>query len=139
MNKKFFTIILVAVLAFSVNSQASFPIKPKQHTETKTENIAATENNATATETTTAATSNESKHAEKKHNLISRLFHKIKEGKDVLPQALYIVLCILPLGWLAMGLNDNFTGKDWVISLVLYLLIYLPGLIYSLIMMGKYY
>jgi uncharacterized membrane protein YqaE (UPF0057 family) len=60
-------------------------------------------------------------------------------GKAKIEKTIYIVMCVFLLGWLAMGLNDNFEGYDWAISLILYLLGWLPGLIYSLIKMSKYY
>ena len=60
-------------------------------------------------------------------------------SKAKIEQIVYIILAILPLGWLGMGLNDNFQGYDWLISLVLYLVLWLPGIIYTLIMMPKYY
>jgi uncharacterized membrane protein YqaE (UPF0057 family) len=61
-----------------------------------------------------------------------------KEEGGSLPQWAYIVLSILWLGWLAIGIKSNWKGNDWWISLLLYLL-YFPGLIYSLIVMKKYY
>jgi uncharacterized membrane protein YqaE (UPF0057 family) len=48
-------------------------------------------------------------------------------------------MAIVFFGWLAMGLNDDFEGFDWLISLLLYILGWLPGVIYTLIMMKKYY
>jgi uncharacterized membrane protein YqaE (UPF0057 family) len=56
-----------------------------------------------------------------------------------LPQWAYIVLSIFALGWLAIGIKSNWKGNDWWISLLLYFLFYFPGLIYSLIVMKKYY
>lgn len=56
-----------------------------------------------------------------------------------LPKGLYVVLAIIGLGWLAMGLLSDWSGSDWIISLVLYILLWLPGLIYSLIKMSDYY
>jgi uncharacterized membrane protein YqaE (UPF0057 family) len=60
------------------------------------------------------------------------------DGGDV-PQWLYIVLSILFLGWLAIGIKSNWKGNDWWIALLLYFVFYFPGLIYSLIVMHKYY
>lgn len=59
------------------------------------------------------------------------------DGK--ISKGLYVVLSILGFGWLAMGILDDWSGSDWIISLVLYFLFYLPGLIYSLVKMKKYY
>ncbi len=56
-----------------------------------------------------------------------------------LPQWAYIVLSIFALGWLAIGVKSNWKGNDWWISLLLYFCFYFPGLIYSLIVMKKYY
>jgi hypothetical protein len=53
-------------------------------------------------------------------------------------KTVYIVLAILGFGWLAIGLNDNWKGQKWIIALVLGLL-WLPGVIYSLIHMKDYY
>lgn len=86
--------------------------------------------------TATFATRHESTH---KHSLFSKIWHAVKPDSDNIPKPLYVVLSIIWLGWLAMGINDNFEGWDWVISLILYLLFWLPGVIYSLIMMKKYY
>lgn len=62
-----------------------------------------------------------------------------KADSGVMPGILYIILAILGLGWLAMGINDAFSDFDWLISLILYILFYLPGLIYTLIKYNKYY
>jgi uncharacterized membrane protein YqaE (UPF0057 family) len=65
---------------------------------------------------------------------------KFKKGGDAeISKGLYIVLAIFGLGWLAMGLNDEWEGSDWLISLLLYFLFYLPGLIFTLVKMKKYY
>ncbi len=56
-----------------------------------------------------------------------------------LPQWAYVVLSIFALGWLAIGVKSNWQGNDWWISLLLYFVFYFPGLIYSLVVMKKYY
>ncbi len=61
-----------------------------------------------------------------------------ESGGD-LPKWAYIVLSIFALGWLAIGVRSNWKGNDWWIALLLYFLFYFPGLIYSLIVMKKYY
>ena len=61
------------------------------------------------------------------------------KGGAEISKGLYIVLAIFGLGWLGMGLNDNFKGDEWLISLLLYILFWLPGFIYTLIKMKKYY
>jgi uncharacterized membrane protein YqaE (UPF0057 family) len=70
----------------------------------------------------------------KKKSLVSRLFHKLKEESAEISQGLYIVL-----GWLAIGINDDFTSAHWLIALLLTILGWLPGVVYSLIVMGDYY
>lgn len=69
---------------------------------------------------------------------LKKSLHK-KAGSSAIPQVLYIIMAIFWLGWLAMGINDNFSGYDWLISLLLYFLFWLPGFIFTLIKMGKYY
>ena len=56
-----------------------------------------------------------------------------------LPQWAYIVLSIIALGWLAIGVKSNWSGNDWWIALLLYFCFVIPGIIYSLIVMKKYY
>lgn len=70
---------------------------------------------------------------------VAQKFLKKKAGTADISKGLYIVLAIIGLGWLAMGLLDDWSGSDWIISLVLYFLFFLPGLIYTLIKMKKYY
>jgi uncharacterized membrane protein YqaE (UPF0057 family) len=48
-------------------------------------------------------------------------------------------MAIFALGWLAIGIITDFKGNDWWIALLLYFLFYFPGLIYSLVVMKKYY
>ncbi len=76
--------------------------------------------------------------AVKKQSFFSKMFHK-KGGSAEISKALYVVLAIIGFGWLGMGINDNFEDWDWVLSLVLYIIFYLPGLIYTLVKMKKYY
>ncbi len=54
-------------------------------------------------------------------------------------KGIYILLAIFGLGWLAMGLLDDFEGNNWWIGLILGFLCFFPGLIYSLIKMKDYY
>ena len=54
-------------------------------------------------------------------------------------KGLYVVLAIFGLGWLAMGLLDDFEGNNWWVGLLLGLLCWLPGVIYSLVKMKDYY
>ena len=67
-------------------------------------------------------------------------FLKSKMGKAAnISKGVYILLAILGLGWLAMGLLDDWQGNDWWINLILTLLCWLPGVIHALIKMKKYY
>lgn len=61
------------------------------------------------------------------------------EGGGDLPKWAYIVLSIIALGWLAIGVKSAWKGNDWWIALLLYFLFIIPGIIYSLIVMKKYY
>lgn len=70
---------------------------------------------------------------------VAQKFLKKKAGSTSISKGLYVVLAILGLGWLAMGILDDWSGSDWIISLVLYFLFFIPGLIYTLIKMKKYY
>lgn len=74
-----------------------------------------------------------------KQTFRQRLAHAFLPSSDNIPKPLYVVLAIFWLGWLGMGINDNFEGWNWVISLLLYCLFWLPGVIYTLIMMRDYY
>lgn len=65
--------------------------------------------------------------------------HGAADSGSGFPKWAYIVFALLALGWLAIGIRSDFKGNDWWISLLLYLLFYLPGLIYTLVVMKKYY
>lgn len=54
-------------------------------------------------------------------------------------KGLYIALSIFFLGWLAMGILDNWSGNNWIIDLLLYFLVWLPGFIFAMIKMGDYF
>jgi uncharacterized membrane protein YqaE (UPF0057 family) len=60
-------------------------------------------------------------------------------GDSGISKTVYIILSIFSLGWLAIGLNDNWKGSKWIIALVCYFLLWLPGVIYSLMHMKDYY
>lgn len=64
---------------------------------------------------------------------------KAEGGGGDLPKWLYIVMSIFFLGWLAIGIKGGFKGNDWWICLLLYFLFWLPGVIYALVVMDKYY
>lgn len=56
-----------------------------------------------------------------------------------LPKGVYIAMCILPLGWLAIAINSNFTENEWIFALLWYVLLYLPGVYFSLRQMKRFY
>ena len=56
-----------------------------------------------------------------------------------LEKTVYIVLAIVGLGFVGIGILDDWDGSDWIIALVLSLLCWLPGVIYSLVKMKNYY
>ncbi len=138
-----FAFMLSAILLKTNESKAAFPVKKGAVTEIATQpaptvaTIATpapgSDNSIVQREETITRT--------KKHSAFSNLINKIVNPRraTAMPPFAYILLCVIALGWLAMGLNDDFGGYEWVLSLVLYILFYFPGLIYSLIMMGKYY
>lgn len=135
--KKFLLMAFIATVTFSTTSQAGFVMKKHPATVVTQNAVASTEAQVlTSNESAAVAQTNE---VAEKQSIFSKMFHKSAKGKAEISKPLYIVLAILPFGWLAMGINDNFEGWDWVISLVLYILGWLPGLIYTLVKMKKYY
>lgn len=72
---------------------------------------------------------------------IAQKLLKKSEGKASadIPKGVYILAAIFGLAWLIMGILDNFEGNNWWISLILYFLFWLPGLIHALIKMSDYY
>jgi len=62
-----------------------------------------------------------------------------KENETDISKGLYIVLAFFGLGWLGIGLLDGFSGSTWIVSLLLYCLLWLPGFIYTLVKMKDYY
>ena len=54
-------------------------------------------------------------------------------------EGVYILLAILGLGWLAMGLIDDWQGDTWIINLILSVLCWLPGLIHALVKKKDYF
>jgi uncharacterized membrane protein YqaE (UPF0057 family) len=63
---------------------------------------------------------------------------KTKKGGDI-SKGLYIAGAILGFAWILMGIMDEWSGSDWIVNLVLYILCYLPGVIHAFIKMKKYY
>jgi uncharacterized membrane protein YqaE (UPF0057 family) len=132
--KKYFLLIAVLVFVFlgAANSYAAFPIHSHQHAVVTNSNVTAKTNDVNQ------ALAVHAQVITHKQSFFSHLFQKLVGGAAI-SKGLYIILAILPFGWLGMGLNDNFTGSDWIISLVLYILLWLPGLIYTLVKMKNYY
>ena len=62
-----------------------------------------------------------------------------KNGAEDIDKGLYIVLAILGLGFIAMGLMDDWEGQNWWINLILTFLCWIPGVIHALIKMKDYY
>lgn len=125
--KKLLPIAVIAMMA--TNANAAFVVK--QQPAQATEVVSATQQTAN-----TLTQTNEVSTIENAQALESQQAAKSTDG---ISKGIYILLALLGLGWLGMGLNDDFGGSDWIISLVLYLLFFLPGFIYTLIKMKKYY
>ncbi len=125
--KKLLPIAVIAMMA--TNANAAFVVK--QQPTQATEVVSVTQQTAN-----TLTQTNEVSTIENAQALESQQAAKSTDG---ISKGIYILLALLGLGWLGMGLNDDFGGSDWVISLVLYLLFFLPGFIYTLIKMKKYY
>jgi len=66
-------------------------------------------------------------------------FIKKKSKAADISEGVYILLAIIGLGWLAMGLLDDWEGNNWIIGLILAVLCWLPGLIYALVKKSEYY
>ena len=136
--KKILLLAAAALTLCTTPSMAGFVTK-KHATSVAAErfvsNEAPTVTNAAAADEAPAAQVQE--HASKQ-TIVSRVMHKLAKASAEIPKVLYIVMSIVALGWLAMGINGDFEDWDWVIALLLSIL-WLPGVIYSLIKMKKYY
>jgi len=128
--KKLLLAILAVVLFSTIDAEAG--IATKKHKATV--EVVATSGNTSGKTVPVHATK-----AMKRRAIMERVANIFKHDSDAIPKPLYVVLAIIALGWLAMGINDNFEGWHWVISLLLYILGWLPGVIYTLIMMKDYY
>lgn len=138
--KKVTLTLLAAGMLFSGNSYAGFLMKKNIPTTTVATTTAATQVAQTEVLTGSSVTlPAENMQIAKKQTVLSKLLTRVAGKSAEIPKILYVLLAIIGFGWLGMGINDNFNGWDWVISLVLYLLGWLPGLIYTLIKMNKYY
>ena len=74
-----------------------------------------------------------------KLKLAKKLLMKKNKKSSDLPKAVYVVLSIFWLGWLAMGVLDDWNGDNWWICLLLYFLFWLPGFIFAMVKMSEYY
>ena len=63
---------------------------------------------------------------------------KMNKGEDI-EKGLYIILGIFGLGFIAMGLIDDWQGQNWWMNLILSALCWLPGVIHALVKMKEYY
>lgn len=136
--KKITLTLLTAGMLFSGNTYAGFLMKKNIPTTT----VATTTTQAPQAEMVAGSTLTlpaENMQVAKKQTVLSKLLTRVAGKSAEIPKVLYIVLAIIGFGWLGMGINDSFSDWDWVISLVLYFLGWLPGLIYTLIKMNKYY
>jgi uncharacterized membrane protein YqaE (UPF0057 family) len=70
---------------------------------------------------------------------LKKKMKKENDNQAHVPQWLYVVMAIFFLGWLAIGIQSNWKGNNWWICLLLYFLFWLPGVIYALVVMDKYY
>ena len=68
-----------------------------------------------------------------------KFIKKQMKSEPEFSKGLYVLLAILGLGWLAMGVMDDWSGSDWVVNLILTVLCWLPGVIHALVKMKKYY
>lgn len=66
--------------------------------------------------------------------------HKMNKGAEDIEKGLYIVLAIFGLGFVAMGLMDDWEGQNWWVNLLLTVLLCgIGGIIHSFIKMKEYY
>lgn len=129
-NTSRIAISFIAVILLHANlSMAAFPIK-QESAKTNMANATIISQNTEANQSIVQSAETQKQVKQKAHR---------KAGSSTIPAVLYVLLAIFWLGWLAMGINDNWAGYDWLISLVLYFLFWLPGFIFTLIKMGKYY
>ena len=134
-NVLFVIMVIIVSLFTAARSRAAFVVKQPASKVIAT-SAAATETPAAAS--TSATTTGE---VRTHHSFFYKILSKIGilSRPARIPMIAYILLSIFWLGWLAIGINDDWTGARWLIALILYILFWLPGFIYSLIMMGHYY
>ena len=64
---------------------------------------------------------------------------KGKGGATDIPKGLYIAGAIIGFAWILMGLMDDWEGNNWWLSLILFFLCWIPGVIHAFIKMDEYY
>ena len=62
-----------------------------------------------------------------------------KAGNEDISSGLYVLLAILGLGWVAMGVMDDWSGNNWIVNMILTVLCWLPGLIHALAKKKDFY
>ena len=62
-----------------------------------------------------------------------------KANASGVSEGIYILAAIFGLGWLAMGIMDDWGGNNWIINILLTALFWLPGLIHALIKKNEYF
>lgn len=143
MKGKIYVLIGAMLLLFAANSEAAFFVKKHaQRVTTETVSNTTTAAPTTGPEADAPATTTAAQPVHiKRQSYFSRMWHALTAPhKGAIPQLAYIVLAIIPFcGGLAIGLNTDFEGIDWIVCALLYLLFYFPGLIFALIKMGDYY
>ena len=60
-------------------------------------------------------------------------------GDAGIDKGIYILLAIVGFPFLSVGLASNWEGSDWIYCLLFTCLCWLPGFIYALVKMKKYY
>jgi uncharacterized membrane protein YqaE (UPF0057 family) len=133
-------LVITAITTTTISANAAFIVKKNAVVTSK--NATSVSNNIlTESNNSFTATDEQSKLSEAKQSNATQSIemNQTAEADSSIPKILYIILALLGLGWLAMGINSNFRGSDWIIGLVLSLLFWIPGFIYTLVKMKKYY
>jgi len=60
-------------------------------------------------------------------------------GDAGIDKGIYILLALVGFPFISVGLASNWEGSDWIYCLLFTLLCFIPGLIYALVKMKKYY
>ena len=143
MKNKKFTLLVAITLIASFTLQAAIILPPPPTNKVATTTVV--KENPLLTQIKTMKISAFEKATGHELNFIQKIaFKKLqkklrKSSSTEISKGLYIILAIFGFGWVGIGLNDNFKGGKWILSLVLYILGYLPGLIYTLVKMKDYY